>query len=296
MSDQFPAEIWGRIFSLACTDDGSTGLSLALVSRYVHDVSFPVQLQSIALAGFVQVHRFADMLERRPPHLRCVRHFWFYSWETLDDDALVQAYLTSQFLGAEEMNRDEYTVAVSRVFQAVAPGLKTLLFHLSDCSNIELLNSRRYSHYCPVDISLPKHLHIVACCFYLPMFTGSVPALTHLRLSGVGLHPSGIVAGVIRAAISQPPDDGGVVARAFSHVDQIVLEPIAGFSNHHDTRKYLSRLYDDLILKDLSNKLITLRIPGKAKDDWMDRVGGGEGCWKEHYDPSDLYRRSASSG
>ncbi|KAI0638592.1 hypothetical protein C8Q77DRAFT_442003 [Trametes polyzona] len=46
-----PPEILAVIFSLACTDGGSTGCSLSQVSRYFRSVARPVRFQSIALVS-----------------------------------------------------------------------------------------------------------------------------------------------------------------------------------------------------------------------------------------------------
>ncbi|KAI0345954.1 hypothetical protein BDW22DRAFT_1370326 [Trametopsis cervina] len=61
--DKCPPEIHARIFSYACTDDGTTGCHLSLVSRYIHQVSSPYRWQCLALAGFKHVAQFADVLE-----------------------------------------------------------------------------------------------------------------------------------------------------------------------------------------------------------------------------------------
>ncbi|KAF9502045.1 hypothetical protein BDN71DRAFT_1426475 [Pleurotus eryngii] len=58
-----PPEIWTRIFAFACTDDGATGCSLALVSRYVRETSEPVRFERVILKGVDKIVAFADMLE-----------------------------------------------------------------------------------------------------------------------------------------------------------------------------------------------------------------------------------------
>ncbi|KAF4598361.1 hypothetical protein EYR38_006763 [Pleurotus pulmonarius] len=58
-----PPEIWTRIFGFACTDDGATGRSLALVSRYVRETSGPVRFKRVVLKGVDKIVAFADMLE-----------------------------------------------------------------------------------------------------------------------------------------------------------------------------------------------------------------------------------------
>ncbi|KAJ3473608.1 hypothetical protein NLI96_g12915 [Meripilus lineatus] len=60
--DVFPDEIWAMIFKQACTDDGTTGRSLSLVSRYVSQVSRPMKYNSIALQGHKQIKRFLKHL------------------------------------------------------------------------------------------------------------------------------------------------------------------------------------------------------------------------------------------
>ncbi|KIP10196.1 hypothetical protein PHLGIDRAFT_101534 [Phlebiopsis gigantea 11061_1 CR5-6] len=78
--DRCPPEIHARIFAYACTDDGTTGCSLARVSRYIREVSLPYQWQCIALAGFKRVVQLAREIEksriRRPVfHIfLCDRH------------------------------------------------------------------------------------------------------------------------------------------------------------------------------------------------------------------------------
>jgi hypothetical protein len=67
-----PDEIWGEICSFACVDDGRTGRSLSLVSRFIHQVSKPYKLQSIVVIGERQVAAFADLIEQTPSHLRRV--------------------------------------------------------------------------------------------------------------------------------------------------------------------------------------------------------------------------------
>jgi hypothetical protein len=62
--DRCPPEIHVRIFSYACTNDGTTGCALSLVSRYIREVSAPYQWQCIALAGFKRVIQLANEIRR----------------------------------------------------------------------------------------------------------------------------------------------------------------------------------------------------------------------------------------
>ncbi|KAH9926843.1 hypothetical protein B0H21DRAFT_137294 [Amylocystis lapponica] len=346
MSDQFPAEIWTRIFSLACTDDGSTGRSISLVSTYIHDVSLPIQLQSIALAGHRQLHRFADMLERRPPHLRnvrnlCVSHESPQSAEGLENAAFAQAwnkynvvegdptmltqqpsypYIVDEMKAFHQWIKQQFFEAVARVLQIVAPDVQTLALQSGPYFSPALLNDHFPSLVeLAVDgvtsglrdpqsseITLPrfpslKYLHIISCCSNLPVFADHAPALTHLRLSGFAFSDfTGSVTKLIRSAIVKPADDRNMTGTRLSHIEQIIIEPVAT----RDTYRHgvLNRFYNELKLEDLyaANKLVILRqFDNKrtyrwtnAREDWMARLCGGLGCWKEHFDLAERYNPS----
>lgn len=60
---QLLPELLSRIYELACTDDGKTGRSLALVSKYINETSQPYKLQSVNLFGARKICAFAKTLE-----------------------------------------------------------------------------------------------------------------------------------------------------------------------------------------------------------------------------------------
>ncbi|KAF7981935.1 hypothetical protein HWV62_30711 [Athelia sp. TMB] len=72
--DRTPFEIWTKISSYACTDLGSTGRSLSLVSRFIREASAPAKLQSLSAHGLQQIIAFHETLLRTPRHLRRVRY------------------------------------------------------------------------------------------------------------------------------------------------------------------------------------------------------------------------------
>ncbi|KAF7968394.1 hypothetical protein HWV62_30673 [Athelia sp. TMB] len=72
--DRVPFEIWATISSHACTDSGSTGRNLSLVSRLIRDASAPVKLQSIAAHGTEQLVALHKLLLTTPAHLRRTRY------------------------------------------------------------------------------------------------------------------------------------------------------------------------------------------------------------------------------
>ncbi|KAI5888316.1 NAD(P)-binding protein [Schizophyllum commune H4-8] len=81
---RIPAEIWTHIFSFACTDDGRTGRSLALVSKYIHNTSAPVRYQSISLVGYDEITAFLAFLEANPHVVRRVKDLYISSADLLD--------------------------------------------------------------------------------------------------------------------------------------------------------------------------------------------------------------------
>ena len=72
--DNCPPEICHRIYQFACTDDGTTGRTLSLVSKYIHDSSKPYKLQSISIYGPDKTRRFLLALQRTPEQYRRVSY------------------------------------------------------------------------------------------------------------------------------------------------------------------------------------------------------------------------------
>jgi hypothetical protein len=75
-----PAEIWGRIFSEACSDDGSTGRSLSLVSKYIRDTSKPYKYQCLFVEER-QLRPLVTTLKKLPLEFRRIRHLFLSSVE-----------------------------------------------------------------------------------------------------------------------------------------------------------------------------------------------------------------------
>lgn len=62
-----PPEILDRVFALACTDDGTTGRALSLVSTRIHDISSPHRYFSIHVSGVERLTKFATFLDKYHP-------------------------------------------------------------------------------------------------------------------------------------------------------------------------------------------------------------------------------------
>lgn len=79
--EQCPPEICKKIFTHACDDDGYTGRSLSLVSRYIHDVSEDIKYRSLAIWSMQQILRCYEALRAKPPHLRRIEHLFISAHE-----------------------------------------------------------------------------------------------------------------------------------------------------------------------------------------------------------------------
>ena len=74
--DKLPPELCEHIFSFACLDDGYTGRSLSLVSRYISETSKPVRFQSLVVRNLPQAQALASILEKASLLHRRVRYLF----------------------------------------------------------------------------------------------------------------------------------------------------------------------------------------------------------------------------
>ncbi|KZP08182.1 hypothetical protein FIBSPDRAFT_939142 [Athelia psychrophila] len=217
-----PSEIWRNISSEACTDTGFTGLSLSLVSKFVHAASEPVKLQSVALFGPHRITAFDSFLLEVPAHLRRVRYL-FISCHSLPTDGVKasrrdQAEVEEQITGAIRrilVNVAEYVEvleihAPSDTFYG-GPNLPSLPIPLIPFPRLTDLATNGNSH--PMRRLVPLHAnmnsnserslyprlrnwHLTQVPFLFSnaeMFdfiSKLAPFLTHLRISGIGYDES----------------------------------------------------------------------------------------------------------
>ncbi|KAK7690158.1 hypothetical protein QCA50_006807 [Cerrena zonata] len=119
--DKCPPEVHGRIFYFACLDDGTTGRSLSLVSRYVREVVLPYQWQSLRLMGIDNLKGFKmnamnfDVLRRPVYHLFIGGHS-------------IECYGSSDLAIIQHR---EFCDSLCWVLDYVSPTLETLTFHSS---------------------------------------------------------------------------------------------------------------------------------------------------------------------
>ena len=80
----FPLEVWYKICFYACNDDGTTGLSLGQVSRYVRGASRFYHLHSATVSGGYQLRKLADLDILPPVHKRVQHLFVARPYDTYD--------------------------------------------------------------------------------------------------------------------------------------------------------------------------------------------------------------------
>lgn len=188
-----PSEIWGEICAFACTDDGRTGRSLSLASWFLHQISKPFKLQSIAVVGYLQLSAFAELLERTPVqyrHVQCM--FLSTSSRQITSDMAV--------ISTEYSQRGQTYAVLERILCVIAPYVKIIhaffvfnrpfillpvslpvleeltLHGPSETSAV--LNTR-------IQFESLKRLNMTSSCspsFVVDKILKLTPSLTHLRL------------------------------------------------------------------------------------------------------------------
>ena len=209
LMDNCPNEILGLVFKEACTDDGLTGRSLALVSKHIHHASRRYAFQSITLYGLHQLSAFASLLDKADLEDRGIRHLYL-----TDRRRVWMECLPGQDVGREQRPRERVTEdlhvnggpsrqysssAILRIFEAVSPTLQTLTLLLFDRYHEPLLsdtvffpNLRELTihgsdiQHIPQCLSL-RRLHVIQDPSFERSIAQSVshlaPLLTHLRIS-----------------------------------------------------------------------------------------------------------------
>ncbi|TFK71370.1 hypothetical protein BDN72DRAFT_794093 [Pluteus cervinus] len=160
--DKCPPEICRQIFLFACSDDGSSGRSLSLVSKRVHDISRVVKLHSLAIVGFPQFFGCATMLANIRPEDRRVHHLFVSNVPQYDrpDPTMGSPGNTSRS-ALHEHTANAYR-AFKQILSLVAPTLQTFtfVFHIPRPSII-------------LPVSLPHLQHLT---LYGPLSTRVDPA------------------------------------------------------------------------------------------------------------------------
>lgn len=193
--DRCPAEIWSQIYAFACVDDGRTGRTLSLVSKYTRETSKPYKLQSVSVIGYNQLLAFAELVENTPLHLRQVKCIFIsaHPRSTASDP---------RALTTEYARRKQAYAAVGRILKAISPfvtivhaffvfyrpfpllpvslpALVELTVHGPTETSIDIIDES-------VQFKSLKHLHLSSFCspyYILESVSKLSPSLAHLRLS-----------------------------------------------------------------------------------------------------------------
>ncbi|CAA7263564.1 unnamed protein product [Cyclocybe aegerita] len=185
-----PPELHAYICEFACTDDGETIRALRSVSRYFQEVAKPYLYRTVSASDEKQVTGLLERLESTPPHLRYIKNLFLASPDVLHPSNAVDPQ------------------KLMRIITLAAPTLQTLSFvvhtHLASTSLIARLFRTSFPHlralivsgFYPFPSSVGKFprlqsLHLLGNrnphgLFQMSTLEDACPALTHLRISGLG--------------------------------------------------------------------------------------------------------------
>ncbi|KAF7980016.1 hypothetical protein HWV62_40128 [Athelia sp. TMB] len=157
-----PTEIWYQISSHACTDSGSTGRSLSLVSKFIREASAPFKLQSVAVHGPKQFISFNKLLLATPPYLRRTRYLFI---SAIPPSLPPRRGLLRLFPARKpseayprwaEKDAGEFMSAFSSIIEQVAGSVEILYFEIP------------MFHFRPLDptLSFPRLEEVTSNCFF----------------------------------------------------------------------------------------------------------------------------------
>jgi hypothetical protein len=150
-----PPELCERIFALACLDDGTTGRSLSLVSKYISDISKSFKLQSLVVRNLYQAEGLVSTLKKLSyTEKRVVHLFVVCDYPQIYTDLVVNGGLDNAGQDQSAWDRvrsrltldsvrrpypvypmieELYTLAVIRILTLVSPTLRSLSISVSTC-------------------------------------------------------------------------------------------------------------------------------------------------------------------
>jgi len=293
-----PVEMHSVICEFACTDDGRTGRSLGLVSKYYREVVHPFRYQSIAVVGQSQVAELSYRLQKTPPTQR-VRNIFISDAAPDNESGIPPQHGASQ---------------ITRLLGLVSSAVETLTLHCDNprtsTSLLAFLFGLHYPYlreltvvgYYPfphVPNAMPrlKFLHLNGNrnphgLLQMGGLDVVCPELTHLRISG--LSRATAFAAELVEAMTGDDDASQALFNAMlpPNVRHIVIQP--DFPVHTSAKFAAARLSDDSMMEQfggiVGNAAITrdmqftlLKRSGDttstSKRQWLERLNGGLGCW-----------------
>lgn len=132
--ERLPTEMIQRITTLACTDGGRTGCSLALVSHRIAAASASARLHSAYVAGKKNIEQLHDLVTRSSPEKARVRHLFVDKVEYVDALEILTRAVSStlETLVWTLVGKLDWTV-LHRLALTSMPVLRTLILRLRDC-------------------------------------------------------------------------------------------------------------------------------------------------------------------
>jgi hypothetical protein len=318
--EKVPFELWGQIFSLACTDDGFTGRSLAAVSIYIRHASAQYRLQSVAVIGIHRMIAFASYLERLPSDFQKVRHLLIAedSDSVTPAESMYDVFVSraSMLLGAQNGGDVYEQFPEHTVMHTVFPLILTKLAPTLECLYVVLKD-----RFIRIPVALPHLTELTLCATFLKdteagsLISGVCPSLRRLHFKAfVSLPP-------VSNLLHQIPE----IAPSLTHLrisspfSYSVWEAVEKFlkqtSDRNEMGKHTRTIQQILIQKgqpppcgrgwrtyaDLQAKLNALeRADGRVfamessrheartsmldeiNTEWRDRIAGGNGCWMDY--------------
>lgn len=297
--ERCPPELHSYICSLACTDDGYTAQSLSLTSKYFAQITHPYVYQSICVSDSSRIRILAHKLQNIPPHQRRIRHLFIC--DTSGDRDLVTPITSILSLASSTLE----TLALVASSPLTSTSLIARLFRTQFPRLYELTISGHYpfpssSSTSPRFPSLER-LHLLGNrnphgLLNLGSLESSMPALTHLRLSGLSLAVS--FSQELQEAYTSSDDDDGECtfsAKFPPKLEHLVVQCGPELSSNRPGMSI--RLKDQTMVKNLESleervgrenrrtrfSLLPRSTIDVSSDDirthWVDRLRGKDGCW-----------------
>lgn len=204
---QFPAEIWHHILASACTDGGSTGCALSLVSHYIRECSKPFKLHSVALHGTRQTLAFVAVFVHTPTSMYPIKHLFIsnipskpVTWTMLASTVVSSLSLFPPRAATPSHSLDgdiQMTHALILILEKTSSTLQTLAIGFA-YNYGPLSASRPPPMDAPMDLPALTELSIayeepdgiISPDYILPMpFEYVCPALRRLDIGGLVLRP-----------------------------------------------------------------------------------------------------------
>ncbi|KZP14386.1 hypothetical protein FIBSPDRAFT_868349 [Athelia psychrophila] len=298
---RIPPEIWLEIFIEACTDTGLTGRSLASVSHFISSASQLAKHQSIALHGLHQILAFASILTKIPAHLRTVRYL-FITKTPLPSSPNMHIESDDISDSSAEMSGAFWAIlaAIASTIEVLHLDFVAYKHHPMPFPSFprlrDLQSDSRFFELDMMDIiteserangsngTRPCALLPVLCYWnittvppmhfrttFLTCLPALTPSLSHIRVLASCFKPWGIMGDYVRSSESVAPLQSSIqklyVTINARHAMQIYLIRILTDLNTRGDPRFVL-LQPDLVYPD-----------PHAVGEWLERVGGGEGCW-----------------